>query len=386
LGVYPDQFQIEAMLGRDLRERLGVRGRYFLSVATDFPHKNAHNLLVAYGEFRSRWRGDLEPPALILIGNQVASRLGAYNRLACDCPEGVIYCGTVSQKELAALYQGAEALVYPSVYEGFGLPLLEAMVVGTPVISLPIASIPEVGGDAVLFPDGMAPRDLAVALRRLCDDRELRDVLIARGQARAELFRWERTAQLTVDVYKSVLSRPSERSLRARRYLLEVFPGWTDHVHGRRQVLEANYQEVSRRKEELEANYQEVSRRKEELEANYQEVSHHNADLSAEASRLKASLVQLQQGLEELEQEHSALQETVAHLDASHSEQHRLLTTITSGTVWQFLQAIHHVRNVVAPHGSLRGRLVKISWVLPRWIVRYGLLPLMRAASPAHTN
>src|SRR5205823_3913644 len=141
--------------------------------------------------------------------------------------------GGVSQEELAALYQGAEALVYPSVYEGFGLPPLEAMAVGTPVIAMPISSVPEVGGDAILYPDGMAPRDLAEALRRIYDDRELRDVLIARGRARAAMFRWEQTAQQTLDVYKAAVFRPSERSLRARRYLLEVFPGWADHVHGR---------------------------------------------------------------------------------------------------------------------------------------------------------
>src|SRR5262249_30584289 len=161
------------------------------SVATDFPHKNIHNLLLGYDEFRRRWRAEQEPPALVLIGNKATQRLGAYERLTGECPAGVIYCGSVAPEELASPYQCAEALVSPSVYEGFALPLLEAMALGTPVIALPIASIPEVGGDAILYAAGMAPHNLAEALRRICDDRALRDDLTARGQARAAAFRWE---------------------------------------------------------------------------------------------------------------------------------------------------------------------------------------------------
>ena len=90
LGVHADQFQIEAIQG-DGGRGSACRAQPFLSVATDFPHKNVHNLLVAYGEFRSLWRGHLEPPALVLIGNKTMPRLGAYDRVVSECPAGVVY-------------------------------------------------------------------------------------------------------------------------------------------------------------------------------------------------------------------------------------------------------------------------------------------------------
>ena len=92
------------------------------------------------------------------------------------------YVRTVTDEQLQALYRSAEALVFPSVYEGFGLPILEAMAVGTPVIALPLSSVPEVGGDAVLYADGTSPLDLVRAMEQLATDRSLRDELRHRGR------------------------------------------------------------------------------------------------------------------------------------------------------------------------------------------------------------
>jgi glycosyltransferase involved in cell wall biosynthesis len=119
-------------------------------------------------------------------------------------PEAVVALGPVEEDRVRALYRGALALVYPSLYEGFGLPLVEAMASGTPVLASHEASIPEVLGGAGLLLD---PRDVSAwreAIIRLVNDEALRDDLRARGLARASTFTWQRTARLTLDTYREV--------------------------------------------------------------------------------------------------------------------------------------------------------------------------------------
>ena len=119
-------------------------------------------------------------------------------------PEAVVTLGSVEEKRIRALYRGALALVYPSLYEGFGLPLVEAMASGTPVLASHEASMPEVLGGAGVLLD---PRDVSAwreALIRLLNDEALRTDLRARGLARAATFTWQRTARLTLDVYREV--------------------------------------------------------------------------------------------------------------------------------------------------------------------------------------
>ncbi len=118
--------------------------------------------------------------------------------------DAVVALGPVSEERVHALYRGAVALVYPSLYEGFGLPLIEAMACGTPVIASHAASIPEVLGGAGLLLD---PRDVSAwrdAIIRIVNDEALRHDLRSRGLARAATFTWQRTAQITVDVYREV--------------------------------------------------------------------------------------------------------------------------------------------------------------------------------------
>src|SRR6185295_12536495 len=114
-------------------------------------------------------------------------------------PDAVVALGSVSEDRVHALYRGALALVYPSLYEGFGLPLVEAMASGTPVLASHQASIPEVLGGAGLLLD---PGDVSAwreALIRLVHDEALRNDLRARGLARSATFTWQRTARLTLD-------------------------------------------------------------------------------------------------------------------------------------------------------------------------------------------
>jgi len=116
----------------------------------------------------------------------------------------VHFAGYVHDADLPALYGGADLFVFPSLYEGFGLPPLEAMACGTPVVCSNAASLPEVVGDAAVTVDPYDVDALAEAMQRVLADRDLREDLRARGLARARQFTWERTARETLAVYREV--------------------------------------------------------------------------------------------------------------------------------------------------------------------------------------
>lgn len=181
---------------------LGLRaGDYLLFLGTIEPRKNLARLLQAV---------ELAGPTigpLVLAGgrgwNNAAIR-AAIARLARD--GRIRDLGYVADDLRPALCAGARAFVYPSLYEGFGLPPLEAMACGTPVLTSDVSALPEVLGDAALYVDPEDVSALAAALIRLWDDEGLRADLRARGLARAREFSWDRTARLTLDVYRSVLA------------------------------------------------------------------------------------------------------------------------------------------------------------------------------------
>ncbi|MEK7518706.1 MAG: glycosyltransferase family 1 protein, partial [Patescibacteria group bacterium] len=113
--------------------------------------------------------------------------------------QNIIPVGHVPQNDLVALYSGAEALVYASLYEGFGLPILEAMQAGCPVATSNISSMPEVAGDAAVLVDPREPQDIAKGIEKVLSNRES---WIKKGFARAKEFSWERTAKRTLEVYR----------------------------------------------------------------------------------------------------------------------------------------------------------------------------------------
>ncbi|MGD0127314.1 MAG: glycosyltransferase family 1 protein [Terriglobia bacterium] len=114
--------------------------------------------------------------------------------------------GYVTPQELRILYQAASVMLFPSLEEGFGLPVLEAMANGLPVVASQTASLPEVGGDAALYVDPHDPRDIAEKVRRAVEDSELREKMIQQGLARAREFSWQRVAEATLQVYNEVLA------------------------------------------------------------------------------------------------------------------------------------------------------------------------------------
>jgi glycosyltransferase involved in cell wall biosynthesis len=159
---------------------------FLLYPANPWPHKNHVRLYEAFALLR-HVRPDLR---LVLTGS---------GHVAASLPVGVETRGRVPDDELISLYRTASALVFPSLYEGFGLPPLEAMACGCPVTVSRATSLPEVCGDAAEYFDPLSPEDIARAIAAVLDDP---DAYVQRGLARARLFTWEGTARSHEDVYR----------------------------------------------------------------------------------------------------------------------------------------------------------------------------------------
>jgi len=167
-------------------------GRFFLYVGSAKPHKNLPRLLEAFGRVRARHR-DL---SLVLLG---VDPPGALNHV-----QGVRAYRQVGDSHLALWYNAAEALVFPSLNEGFGLPALEAMACGTPVLASNVASLPEVVGDAGLLVNPWDTDAWAQEMERLLLDSSLRHDLRAKGLQRASQFSWVTAAEQTLKLYREV--------------------------------------------------------------------------------------------------------------------------------------------------------------------------------------
>ncbi|GGO19996.1 mannosyltransferase [Deinococcus humi] len=172
------------------RVRHGWPERFLLSVSSLEPRKNLSRLLHAW----EAWPNRPEELRLLVVGT--ASKVFAgqgFDRV----PDGVQLLGRVEDTALPSLYAAAEALVYPSLYEGFGLPPLEAMACGTPVITSNTTSLPEVVGDAALLINPYLEVSLLQAMQQITEQPQLRAELSARGLERSKLFSWDRTATET---------------------------------------------------------------------------------------------------------------------------------------------------------------------------------------------
>jgi glycosyltransferase involved in cell wall biosynthesis len=185
----------------ELRRRLPVpRSAYVLSVGSLEPRKNLGRLLEAWSQCV-----DHIPPSvwLVISGIKGASQVFR-NAPAMSLPRRVHLTGYVPESELPALYRGALTLVYPSVYEGFGLPALEAMASGVPPIVGDNTSLPEIVSDAGLWIDPHNVEAIAEAITRMVNDVDLREELSRRSLARSRLFDWNNTARATWNVLSEV--------------------------------------------------------------------------------------------------------------------------------------------------------------------------------------
>lgn len=211
LGVERERIEVVPLAARtpgpatpadELRTRLELSDApLILATSARRGHKNLSRLLEALA------RVEHQPaPTLVLPGYGT----GAEGELEAEIArlgltERVHLLGWISEADLDGLYAAAELVVFPSLAEGFGLPVLEAMEHGTPVATSKISSMPEVGGDAALYFDPYSVDEIAATIERLLGDAELRADLATRGLARAREFSWERAAAATVAAYEEVL-------------------------------------------------------------------------------------------------------------------------------------------------------------------------------------
>ena len=238
LGVSPDKVEV-VYCGIDeafcplpgdqvatFRSKRGLPERFILFVGTIEPRKNVTRLIEAFAGLKSQVTGPRLRPEAHPEGSQVAGDLGPVTwdlRLVIGGAKGwfyedvfarvkelgvegeVMFPGYISAGELPLWYNAAELFVYPSLYEGFGLPPLEAMACGTPVVAANTSSLPEVVGEAGLTVDPLAVEELTEAMRRVLDDEALRQEMRERGLRRAQGFSWTKTAQETGQVYRRAM-------------------------------------------------------------------------------------------------------------------------------------------------------------------------------------
>ena len=186
-----------------VRERFGVRGPYAVFVGGLEPRKNLVALVRAFAA------SGVEA-TLVIAGGRVrwfpaeeARVWAAVRALPEPARSRVVLTGYVSDEDKHALIAGAEGLLYPSLYEGFGFPVLEAMAAGTPVLTSNVSSLPEVAGADALLIDPKDEPAIADGIRRLLEDAQLRERLIGPGRARAAEFTWEATARRTSEVLRA---------------------------------------------------------------------------------------------------------------------------------------------------------------------------------------
>jgi glycosyltransferase involved in cell wall biosynthesis len=177
-----------------------VAGKYVLTVGSRDPRKNIARLIKAWETINPDIKNDLK---LVIAGGHGR---GYAEEGITEVPGDIIFLGYVSQQDLATLYANATAFIYPSIYEGFGLPPLEAMACKTPVIVSNVASLPEVCGDAALYFDPFDVESIATKIIELLKDSSLQEELKRKGGERVKEFTWEKAAKELLGIFDEVLN------------------------------------------------------------------------------------------------------------------------------------------------------------------------------------
>jgi len=189
--------------------KLGITRPYFLHKGGSTKRKNKPNLIRAFDRFKKEHKTDHQ---LVLAGGDSLDDESSQALADCAHARDVLNVGYVTADDSVRLLQLAQALVFPSTYEGFGLPPLEAMACGVPVAMSNVSSLPEVGGEAAVYFDPYSPEEIADALWRISTDNALRVKCVKSGLARSQAMTWERNARSTIDIYNRVC-RPSVCSI-----------------------------------------------------------------------------------------------------------------------------------------------------------------------------
>ena len=197
---------LDAETVHQIRERYGLTSEFVLYIGTIEPRKNLVRLVSAFASIAAA-----DPNIKLVIAGmkgwmydslfQTVGRLGLETR--------VIFTGFIPEADKPFLMAAARVFIYPSLYEGFGIPVLEALACGVPTITSNTSSLPEVAGDAALMIDPLQTTEIAEAIKTLLTDHGLREQLRAKSKRQAEQFTWERTAALTLKAYANALETPS---------------------------------------------------------------------------------------------------------------------------------------------------------------------------------
>lgn len=184
------------------KSNCGIHGRpYFVVLGTLEPRKN---LKLAFEAWKIASAKLPEEWVLLVVGGKGGAAFASDRETSTHNSERVQFTGYIAESLLPPILSGATALIYPSVYEGFGLPAVEAMGCGTPVLSCAVTSLPEIGGNAILYVDPNDPTDLTFRICQLAEDRQMRSVYSTRALNRSKLFNWSRAAQQMEAIFRQM--------------------------------------------------------------------------------------------------------------------------------------------------------------------------------------
>lgn len=184
----------------EIKNKYSLTQKFILTVGTLEPRKNVTRLVSAYGKLPKELQAKYD---LAIVGGggwnnsgifEIVKKLKLINKIK--------FLGFVPDEDLNVLYRSAEIFVYPAIYEGFGLPVLEAMTVGAPVVTSNTSSLPEVGGQAVLYVDPLDISDIVFKIKSLLKNPRIRADLIKKGKIQVQKFSWTKTAQKTLKVFE----------------------------------------------------------------------------------------------------------------------------------------------------------------------------------------
>ena len=193
-GAHEGYRQMGEAINSTTRAQYTNGAPYIIFVSTILKRKNLANLLLAFDKFKNQSQ---QPHKLVVVGRKVwwkEELADAYNKMTHA--EEVLFVDHAEPSELTRLMSAATALVYPSFFEGFGIPIIEAFNAGVPVITSNITSMPEVAGNAALLVDPYSADDIASAISIVVSDEQVRNELIKNGHLRSNLFNWDKTANL----------------------------------------------------------------------------------------------------------------------------------------------------------------------------------------------
>ena len=204
-GGGEDYKQIDKMEAlKVVGEKYKINSPYILDVSRFLPHKNVVTLIKAYDIFRKKYPERQEK--LVIVGTQSSKRRDEFiARENSTFGSDIIFIDFVESGDLNAIYSASELFVFPSLDEGFGLPVLEAMASGTPVITSNVASMGEIGGEAVLLISPLDPEALATAIHSVLTDQTRKNKMIELGLSRAKNFTWSEMVQKTKDLYEEIV-------------------------------------------------------------------------------------------------------------------------------------------------------------------------------------